>query len=101
MRIFQVRIISRKAITVASAKHREWAASLNAWYKIAKSANWENFEHVRSSWRNSDKVGKFVVFGISYNKCRLICTIKYEWKMIYIRGVLTHAEYDRTDWEKE
>ena len=95
-----MRIISRKAITDASARHSEWAASLNAWYKIAKAANWENFEQVRSGWKNSDKVGKFVVFDISHNKCRLICTIKYEWKMVYIRGVLSHAEYDRTDWER-
>jgi mRNA interferase HigB len=54
---------------------------------------------VKSSWKNSDKVGKFVVFDVSHNKCRLICTIKYAWKMVYIRGVLGHAEYDRKNWE--
>jgi mRNA interferase HigB len=100
MRRLLVRIVSRKAITDASAKHAEWAASLNAWYKIAKTANWGNFEEVKASWKNSDKVGKFVVFDISHNKCRLISTIKYDWKMVYIRSVLRHSEYDRTDWEK-
>lgn len=100
MRRLLVRIISRKSITDASAKHPEWAASLNAWHKIAKAANWSHFEEVKASWKNSDKVGKFVVFDIGHNKCRLISTIKYNWKMVYIRGVLTHAEYDRTDREK-
>ena len=95
-----MRIISRKALTDASARHGEWGASLNAWYKIAKVANWRNFEDVRSSWKNSDRVGKFVVFDISHNKCRLICTIKYDWKMVYIRGILSHAEYDRKAWDK-
>jgi mRNA interferase HigB len=99
MRRCVVRVISRKAITDASAKHREWGASLNAWYKIAKAATWSNFEEVKSSWKNSDKVGKFVVFDVSHNRCRLICTIKYAWKMVYIRGVLSHAEYDRKNWE--
>ena len=94
-----MRVISRKAITDASSKHREWGASLTAWYKIAKAANWRNFEEVKSSWKNSDKVGRFVVFDVSHNSCRLICTIKYEWKMVYIRGVLSHAEYDRKNWE--
>ena len=98
MRRCSVRVISRKAITDASAKHREWGASLNAWYKIAKAANWSNFEEVKSSWKNSDRAGKFVVFDVSHNKCRLICTIKYEWKMVYIRRVLSHAEYDRKNW---
>lgn len=98
MRILSVRIISRRAIKDASVKHGEWAASLNAWYKIAKAANWNSFEEVRSNWKNADKLGKFVVFDISHNECRLICTVKYDWKMVYIRGVLSHAEYDRKDW---
>lgn len=96
-----MRIISRKAITDACARHAEWEASLAAWYRVAKAADWENFEEVRNSWKNTDKVGKFVVFDISHNKCRLICTIKYEWKMVYIRGVLSHADYDRSNWEEQ
>jgi len=95
-----VRIISRKAILEASSKHGEWAASLNVWYKIAKAADWNNFEEVKASWKSSDKVGKFVVFDVSHNKCRLICAIKYSWKMVYIRAVLTHAEYDKVEWRK-
>ena len=30
----------------------------------------------------------------SHNGCELIATIKYKWKMVYIRGILSHAEYD-------
>jgi hypothetical protein len=37
---------------------------------------------------------RFVVFDISHNRCRLIASIKYRWKMVYIRGILGHAEYD-------
>jgi mRNA interferase HigB len=101
MRRLSVWIISRKAITDATAKHAEWGTSLNAWYKITKAANWNSFEEVKASWKNSDKVGRFVIFDISHNRCRLICTIKYGWKMVYIRGVLSHAEYDKKDWEQE
>jgi mRNA interferase HigB len=96
-----MRIISRKAIREASAKHTEWSASLNAWYKITKGANWKNFADVRNSWKNSDSVGRFVVFDISHNRCRLIATIKYEWKMVYIRRIRSHAEYDRKEWQEE
>jgi mRNA interferase HigB len=96
-----VRILSRKAIREATVRHREWGASLNAWYKIAKNADWKNFAEVRSSWRNSDVVGPFVVFDISNNRCRLIATIKYRWRMVYIRRILSHAEYDQKEWQKE
>jgi len=95
-----MRIVSRKAIREASAKHSEWSASLNAWYKIAKNADWKNFAEVRNSWRNSDVVGPFVVFDISHNKCRLIATVKYSWRMVYIRRILSHAEYDEKEWQK-
>jgi len=100
MRRFFVRIVSRKSIREATAKHSEWAASLNAWFKIAKQADWKNFAEVRNSWRNSDVVGRFVVFDISHNRCRLIATIKYRWRMVYIRRILSHAQYDEKEWQK-
>jgi mRNA interferase HigB len=95
-----MRIVSRKAIREATVRHSEWGASLSAWYKIAKNADWKNFAQVRSSWRNSDVVGRFVVFDISNNRCRLIATIKYRWRMIYIRGILSHADYDAKEWQR-
>ena len=100
MRRCVVRIVSRKAIRDATAKHSEWGASLNAWYKITKDADWKNFAEVRNSWKNSDVVGGFVVFDVGNNKCRLIATIKYKWRMVYIRHILSHAEYAQEDWQK-
>ena len=95
-----MRIVSRKALRDATARHSEWGASLNAWYKITENANWDNFAEVRASWRNSDVVGPFVIFDISHNKCRLIATIKYKWKMVYIRHILSHADYNQKDWQE-
>ena len=95
-----MRIVSRKAIREATARHSQWGASLNAWYKIAKNADRKNFAEVRNSWRNSDVVGRFVVFDISHNKCRLIATIKYRWGMVFIRRILGHAEYDEKEWQE-
>jgi mRNA interferase HigB len=94
-----MRIVSRKAIREAAAKHGEWGASLKAGYKIAKNADWKNFADVRNSWRNSDIVGPFVVFDISHNRCRLIATVKYRWRMVYIRRILSHVEYDEKEWQ--
>jgi mRNA interferase HigB len=95
-----MRIVSRKAIRDAAAKHSDWAASLNAWYKIVKHADWRNFADVRNSWKSSDAVGPYVIFDISHNRCRLIATIKYRWKMVYVRRILSHAEYDRKEWQR-
>ncbi|HKT48210.1 MAG TPA: type II toxin-antitoxin system HigB family toxin [Candidatus Acidoferrales bacterium] len=93
-----MRIVSRKAIRDACLRHPEWSASLNAWYKITLAADWKNFADLRNTWRRSDVVGRFVVFDISHNRCRLIAAIKYRWRMVYVRAVLDHAEYDQKDW---
>ena len=100
MRRFDVRVISRKMIRESSKRHPEWATSLNTWFKLAKNADWKHFADVRNSWKNSDVVGRFVVFDVSHNRCRLIATIKYRWKMVYIRHILSHADYDEKGWQK-
>jgi mRNA-degrading endonuclease HigB of HigAB toxin-antitoxin module len=33
-----------------------------------------------------------VVFDISHHRCRLIATIKYKWRLVYIRRILSQAE---------
>ncbi len=40
---------------------------------------------------------KFIIGG---NKVRLISAIHYNTHRIYIRRILTHAEYDRGDWKE-
>jgi len=87
-----MRIVSRKALREAASSHSEWAASLNAWYKVARGANWKNFADVRMAWKNSDVVGRFVVFDISNNR--------YRWRMVYIHRILSHAEYDGKEWQQ-
>jgi mRNA-degrading endonuclease HigB of HigAB toxin-antitoxin module len=86
------RIVSRKAIREATAKHGEWGASLNAWSKITKNADWKNFAEGQKSWRNLDVAGRCVVFDRSRNRCGLIATIKCKWRRVYIRHMLTYGE---------
>ena len=100
MRRLTMRIVSRKAIREATAKHSEWAASLNAWYKVTKDADWKNFADVRRTWKNSDGVGRYMIFDTSHNRCPLIASIKYSWRMVYIRRILSHVEYDGKEWQQ-
>lgn len=43
--------------------------------------------------------GSRVVFNIGGNKFRLIARINYPYRVVYIRFVGTHDEYDRIDAE--
>ncbi len=53
---------------------------------------------VRQILPHADAVGDKTVFNIKGNAYRLITAIHYNRGIIYVREVLTHAEYNRGDW---
>jgi mRNA interferase HigB len=77
---------------------------LEIWYRSAKKAKWKTLEDVRKTWPSADgvTVGEktYTVFNIGGNKFRLIVKIEYEMQRLYIKHVLTHAEYDKENWKK-
>jgi len=46
-------------------------------------------------------VDGLTVFSIGGNKYRLIAVIHYNRHKVFIRAVLTHAEYDRGNWKEK
>jgi mRNA interferase HigB len=95
----QVRIISRKKLKQAAGAHAEVSASLDAWYRIARKAAWKNLADVRITWSSADIFGECTIFNIKGNKYRLIAWINYRTKKMFIRHVLTHAEYTKGGWK--
>ena len=92
--------ISYKKIREFVALHPNSESSLSSWYKIAKKAEWQNIAEVRESYPHADKVGRFIIFNISGNNYRLIAEIHFESKLVLIRHILTHAEYDKDKWKQ-
>jgi mRNA interferase HigB len=70
-----------------------------AWHTVVRHAEWETFADVRASYPSADQVGRFTVFNIGGNKYRLIAVIHFNRAKVYVRHVLTHAEYDRGNWK--
>lgn len=100
-------VISRRTLWEAARekKYAESAAALDAWYRIAKAAKWKSLQEVKQTLRSADGVTvgdkTFTVFNIAGNQFRLITRIVYPAQRIYIKHVLTHAEYDREEWKKK
>lgn len=69
-----------------------------AWYRFALKADWADPNDVKQDFRNASilKDGR-VVFNIAGNKYRLVVWINYAYKIIYIRFIGTHAQYDKID----
>jgi mRNA interferase HigB len=95
-----VHIISRKALIQFWEKHTDNKPSLVRWFKVVKTTEFHSFAELREVFPSADKVQDWIVFNISGNKYRLIASIHFNRSKVYIRHVLTHAEYDRGDWKK-
>jgi len=92
-------VISRRKLKEAATRNGDLEGPLDAWFRIAKKALWRNLAEVRKTFSSADAVGKWTVFNIKGNQYRLIAEINYVFGRIYIRHVLSHAEYDRGGWK--
>ena len=94
-------IISRKALVDFWESHANAERPLRGWFLRVRRAKWVNFVELRQIYPSADQVGRFTVFNIGGNNYRLITRIEYEQQRIYIRHVLTHADYDKGKWKDD
>jgi mRNA interferase HigB len=95
-----VHVISRKKLLEAARTHSQLSEPLDVWYRISKKARWKSLVDVRKTFPSADGVEEFTVFNIKGNAYRLITEINYVTGRVFLRDVLTHAEYDREGWKK-
>lgn len=93
-------VITRKKLLEAAAKHGDLSEPLDVWYRVAKKAEWKNLMDVRRVFPTADAVEKFTTFNIKGTAYRLITEINYKTGRIFLRHVLTHADYSKGGWKK-
>jgi mRNA interferase HigB len=96
-----MRIITKKRLTDFYTGHADAKKNLLTWAKIVRTTSWKNLVELKKAFPAADLVRNFTVFNIGGNKYRLIAYIDYEDQIIFIRHILTHAEYDRDDWKDD
>ncbi|MGZ4895471.1 MAG: type II toxin-antitoxin system HigB family toxin, partial [Candidatus Angelobacter sp.] len=69
------------------------------WYRVAKHAVWRSLADVRKVYPHADFVDPYTVFNIKGSSYRLIVKIEYRWQIIFVKQLLTHAEYNRGKWK--
>jgi mRNA interferase HigB len=98
--IKRMRIITRKPIEGFKLVHPDSSSSLDSWYELMKENDFNNFIELKSTFGSVDVVGKGYVFNISGNKYRLASSIHFNAKRVYIREIMTHAEYSQEVWKR-
>ena len=67
-----------------------------AWHRHALHADWNSPAEIKQVFGNASilKDGR-VVFNIARNKYRLVVWINYAYRVIYVRFIGTHVQYDK------
>ena len=71
---------------------------LMAWFRQVKQADWAKPADVKRDIRTASilRDGR-VVFNVAGNKYRVVVWINYPYRVVYIRFVVTHRQYDAID----
>lgn len=87
-------VISAKQLGEFGMRHADAERPLRAWLAIMETKRYASPHQVRADFPGADFLGNWpTVFDIGGNKYRLIVDIRYDLGRIYVRDVLSHAEY--------
>lgn len=69
-----------------------------AWYGFVIKADWREPADIKADFGNASilKNGR-VVFNIAGNKYRLVASINYPYRIVFIKFIGTHKQYDVID----
>ena len=89
-----MRLISNKALRDFGKAHPAAVAPLQGWRRLVERGQYRNFAELKQAFNSVDKAGDYLVFNIAGNHYRLIAAIHFNTRILYVRAVLPHAEYD-------
>ncbi|GAB1415153.1 type II toxin-antitoxin system HigB family toxin [Paludibacter sp.] len=91
-----MRIITYKAIEKYSESHADIRIALDEWYIKTEFSEWDCFADMKQTFNSVDSIGnRRYVFNIKGNSYRLIALVLFVPKIVYIRFIGTHSEYDK------
>ena len=96
-----MRVIAKRTLREfweRGARHSSARPALEDWYTRTAAADWRTPGDVKADFGDASILkGGRVVFKIAGNRYRLIVQINYPYRVVYVRFVGTHADYDRID----
>ncbi len=98
-----MRIIAKRTLRQFWETHPRGAGAkvpLQVWHSTVEGADWVTPADVKATFGDASILkDSRVVFNISGNRYRLVVRINYPYRVVYVRFVGTHEEYDAIDAE--
>ena len=96
-----MRIIAKSTLRDFWERFPEAEGPLLAWYREVEKEDWDEPSKVKEKYGSASILKHSrVVFNIKGNEYRLVVKVNYPYRVVYIRFVGTHAEYDKIDVEE-
>ena len=99
-----MRVIARRTLREflqSRAGHNDHAAlkaALEAWFDEVRKAKWTNTADVKRLYATASVVtADRIVFNIKGNDYRLVTSVDFEKRIVWIKWIGTHREYDKID----
>jgi mRNA interferase HigB len=92
-----MRVIAKSTLRTFYEHHPQAEGALLAWYREVEKEDWDSPAKLKAKYGNASFVGERVVFNIKGNDYRLVAYVNYPHRVVYIRFVGTHTEYDEID----
>lgn len=95
-----VRIISRRTLREfwEQPNYSDSKGQLEAWHDEVLKADWSTPQEVKAQFRSASILkNNRVVFNIAGNKYRIIVRMDYQWKLVFVRFIGTHTQYDQVN----
>ena len=94
----KLRVIAKKILREFWEKHGDCEQQLKAWFQEASKAEWTTPNEIKAEYPSASIIGNDrIVFNIKGNSYRLIVKLNFDYQMVWIRFIGTHAEYDKVN----
>lgn len=93
-----MRIIAKKILREFWNVHPDTEETLKSWHADVKASQWAKPTDIKKDYVSASilKNGR-AVFNIKGNQYRIVVKINYQYGIVFIRFVGTHAAYDKID----
>ncbi|KZE83841.1 type II toxin-antitoxin system HigB family toxin [Myroides marinus] len=93
-----MRVIANKILRDFWEKHGDCEQQLKSWYLESEKGTWKNIDELKVDYPSASILAtNRICFNIKGNSYRLIVRINFNYQMMWIRFIGTHAEYDKID----
>ena len=92
-------VISYKPIRDAKRLYPDAGTALDHWFEIMTRQAFNNLVDLKQVFPSVDLVGRGHVFNIKGNHYRLAVSIHFNTQRVFIREIMTHAEYSKEHWK--